>query len=108
MLKPNGRGSDLMKTHFIGGGSTEITVDSGAEESGRGVSMSLGVGTTIWDRFGVGGEVGDEESAEEEVPEGVEPERIKLQEDGEVVKKIGDPKLPTEQEVKEHYEMGHA
>eukprot|EP00973_Karenia_brevis_P069300 9636305-Karenia_brevis.AAC.1 len=33
MLKANGRGSYLMKVDFIGGGSTEITVDSGAEES---------------------------------------------------------------------------
>eukprot|EP00973_Karenia_brevis_P014156 1925846-Karenia_brevis.AAC.1 len=39
---------------------------------------------------------------------GEDPERIRLQEDGEVVKKIGDLKLPGEQEVEEHYELGHA
>eukprot|EP00973_Karenia_brevis_P050669 7037633-Karenia_brevis.AAC.1 len=33
MLKPNGRGSYLMKVNFVGGGPTEITVESGAEES---------------------------------------------------------------------------
>eukprot|EP00973_Karenia_brevis_P040256 5560701-Karenia_brevis.AAC.1 len=56
------------------------------------------LGPVMWDKFGVGGEVEDEASGGEEVPEGVEPERIKLQEDGEVVKKIGDPMLPFEQE----------
>eukprot|EP00973_Karenia_brevis_P062049 8628423-Karenia_brevis.AAC.1 len=45
-------------------------------------------------------------SGREELPEGVEPERLRLQEEGEVVKKIVDPMLPTEQEVKEHYEIG--
>eukprot|EP00973_Karenia_brevis_P019789 2713384-Karenia_brevis.AAC.1 len=35
MLKPNGRGSDLMKINFVGGWSTEIIVDSGAKESVR-------------------------------------------------------------------------
>eukprot|EP00973_Karenia_brevis_P062632 8708807-Karenia_brevis.AAC.1 len=44
----------------------------------------------------------------EEEPEGIEPERVELQEDGECVEKIGDPMLPSEQEVKEHYEMGHS
>ena len=33
MLKPNGRGSYLMEVCFVGGGRTEITVDSGAEEN---------------------------------------------------------------------------
>jgi hypothetical protein len=32
-LKPNGKGSYLMEVCFVGGGRTEITVDSGAEES---------------------------------------------------------------------------
>eukprot|EP00973_Karenia_brevis_P060620 8430855-Karenia_brevis.AAC.1 len=32
-LTPNGRGSYLMKVEFVGGGKTEVTVDSGAEES---------------------------------------------------------------------------
>ena len=32
-LKPNGKGSYLMEVNFVGGGSTQITVDSGAEES---------------------------------------------------------------------------
>eukprot|EP00973_Karenia_brevis_P063081 8770652-Karenia_brevis.AAC.1 len=31
-LKPNGRGSYLMHVQFVGGESTEIIVDSGAEE----------------------------------------------------------------------------
>eukprot|EP00973_Karenia_brevis_P037228 5133116-Karenia_brevis.AAC.1 len=33
MLRSNGRGSYVIKVDFIGGGPTEITVDSGAEES---------------------------------------------------------------------------
>eukprot|EP00973_Karenia_brevis_P014673 2001664-Karenia_brevis.AAC.1 len=38
----------------------------------------------------------------------VEGERLKLAEDGEHMKKILDPSLSTEQEVKEHHEMGHS
>eukprot|EP00973_Karenia_brevis_P022292 3067518-Karenia_brevis.AAC.1 len=52
-----------------------------------------------------------EENEEEEVKiqeEGVETERLKLAEDSENVEKIFDPCLPTEAEIKEHYEMGHA
>eukprot|EP00973_Karenia_brevis_P072234 10035655-Karenia_brevis.AAC.1 len=53
----------------------------------------------VWDKYGVGGGVEEEEESEgEELPEGVEPERLRLQENGEVVKKIVDPMLPTEQE----------
>jgi hypothetical protein len=33
MLTPNGRGSYLMEVNFVGGGKTQITVDSGAEEN---------------------------------------------------------------------------
>ena len=33
MLKPNGRGSYLMKVCFLNGEETEIVVDSGAEEN---------------------------------------------------------------------------
>ena len=33
MLKANGKGSYLMEVCFVGGGKTEITVDSGAEEN---------------------------------------------------------------------------
>eukprot|EP00973_Karenia_brevis_P038942 5376048-Karenia_brevis.AAC.1 len=33
MMIPNGRGSYVLKVDFAGGGPTEITVDSGAEES---------------------------------------------------------------------------
>eukprot|EP00973_Karenia_brevis_P040878 5656406-Karenia_brevis.AAC.1 len=51
----------------------------------------------------------DEEGAEIEIQEeGVEVERLRLQEDSENVKKILDPCLPTEAKIKEHYEMGHA
>eukprot|EP00973_Karenia_brevis_P069728 9695065-Karenia_brevis.AAC.1 len=55
-------------------------------------------------------DVGEEtEEAEGEIEEeGVETERLRLAEDSENVKKILDPCLPTEQEIKEHYEMGHA
>eukprot|EP00973_Karenia_brevis_P094099 12420726-Karenia_brevis.AAC.1 len=44
MLRPNGWGSYLMRVAFVGGGSTEITADSG----GRRVSVSMGVWTTGW------------------------------------------------------------
>eukprot|EP00973_Karenia_brevis_P033316 4595766-Karenia_brevis.AAC.1 len=33
MLIPNGRGSYMMRVNFVGRGETEVTVDSGAEES---------------------------------------------------------------------------
>ena len=33
MLRPNGKGSYIMDVSFVDGGRTEITVDSGAEES---------------------------------------------------------------------------
>ena len=33
MLRPNGKGSYLMEVLFVGGGTTQITVDSGAEEN---------------------------------------------------------------------------
>ena len=33
MLRRNGKGSYLMEVNFVGGGRTEITVDSGAEEN---------------------------------------------------------------------------
>ena len=33
MLRPNGKGSYMMDVKFVGGGKTEITVDSGAEEN---------------------------------------------------------------------------
>ena len=33
MLKPNGRGSYVMAVSFVGGGQTEITVDTSAEEN---------------------------------------------------------------------------
>eukprot|EP00973_Karenia_brevis_P066587 9258156-Karenia_brevis.AAC.1 len=49
-----------------------------------------------------------EEEGEDVLPEGVEGERLRLAEDGEHTKKILDPSLPAEHEIKEHYEMGHA
>eukprot|EP00973_Karenia_brevis_P012165 1650604-Karenia_brevis.AAC.1 len=60
----------------------------------------------MFDRFGIGGEVEDEDGMEEGI--GEDPERLRLREDGDVVKKIKDPRLPSEEEVKEHFEMGHA
>ena len=33
VLRPNGRGSYIMDVQLVGGGKTEITVDSGAEEN---------------------------------------------------------------------------
>ena len=38
---------------------------------------------------------------------GMDGERISLEEEGEVVKKFKDPKLPTQEEVDKHYVMGH-
>eukprot|EP00973_Karenia_brevis_P086067 11935393-Karenia_brevis.AAC.1 len=52
-----------------------------------------------------------EENEEEELEiqeEGVETERLRLSEDSENVKKNLGPCLPTEAEIKQHYEMGHA
>eukprot|EP00973_Karenia_brevis_P082122 11386426-Karenia_brevis.AAC.1 len=44
MLFPNGRGSYVMRVNFVGGGATEVTADSGAEES----VCPCGLGATIW------------------------------------------------------------
>eukprot|EP00973_Karenia_brevis_P075141 10438961-Karenia_brevis.AAC.1 len=53
----------------------------------------------VWDEHGVGGEVEEEEEGtDEEEVGGEDPERIRLQEDSEAVKKIGDPMLPSDQE----------
>eukprot|EP00973_Karenia_brevis_P078949 10956552-Karenia_brevis.AAC.1 len=60
----------------------------------------------MFDRFGIGGDVENEEEIDEGM--GEDPERLRLREDGDVVKKIKDPRLPSEDEVKEHFEMGHA
>eukprot|EP00973_Karenia_brevis_P057776 8037671-Karenia_brevis.AAC.1 len=60
----------------------------------------------MFDRFGIGGEVEDEDGIDEGV--GEDPERQRLREDGDVVKKIKNPRLPSEEEVREHFEMGHA
>ena len=38
---------------------------------------------------------------------GMDGERISLEEEGEVVKKFKDPKLPTQEEVDKHYVMAH-
>eukprot|EP00973_Karenia_brevis_P095202 12426231-Karenia_brevis.AAC.1 len=38
----------------------------------------------VWDKHGVGGEADGEESGGAELPEGVESERLRLQEEGEV------------------------
>eukprot|EP00973_Karenia_brevis_P038580 5323163-Karenia_brevis.AAC.1 len=56
-------------------------------------------------------EIAEDNEEEDELEiqeEGVETERLRLAEDSENVKKILDPCLPTEAEIKEHYEMGHA
>eukprot|EP00973_Karenia_brevis_P031217 4308407-Karenia_brevis.AAC.1 len=53
-------------------------------------------------------EEGNEEEEVEIEEEGVETERLKLSEDSGNVKKILGPCLPTEAEIEEHYEMGHA
>eukprot|EP00973_Karenia_brevis_P059980 8347362-Karenia_brevis.AAC.1 len=50
----------------------------------------------------------EDENREEDAEEGVEGERLKLSEDSEHMKNILDPSLPKGQEIKEHYEMGHA
>eukprot|EP00973_Karenia_brevis_P093949 12419987-Karenia_brevis.AAC.1 len=56
-------------------------------------------------------EIAEEKEEGEELEiqeEGVETERLRLPADSENVKKILDPCLPTEAEITEHYEMGHA
>eukprot|EP00973_Karenia_brevis_P012667 1718569-Karenia_brevis.AAC.1 len=44
------------------------------------------VNPVAWDRCGVGGEVEEEEEMDEE--EGEDPERLRLREDGEMIKRI--------------------
>ena len=55
------------------------------------------------------GEVSDEE-VEVLSPDGlpgVEGKRLKLEKEVEVIRKVVDPKLPSEKEVEDHYLMGH-
>ena len=47
------------------------------------------------------------ESDRESLGEGEEGERIGLEEEGEFVRKMLDPKLPTQEEVDKHWTMGH-
>eukprot|EP00973_Karenia_brevis_P025640 3537361-Karenia_brevis.AAC.1 len=58
------------------------------------------VNPVVWDRYGVGGEVEEEEEMGEDG--GEDSERLRLREDGEMIKKTNDSMLPSEQEVKEH------
>ena len=62
---------------------------------------------------------GDEEIPSDSDPEsstegpregvvGVEGERIKAQKEGRFVRRVLDPRVPSEREVKEHEEMNHA
>ena len=57
--------------------------------------------------LGVGEDAVDDEENEEEDDSGVEGEKIIIKRDDEVIKKVKDPKLPTEGEVDNHYVMGH-
>ncbi len=43
----------------------------------------------------------------EEDDGGIEGEKLQVKKDDEVIKKLKDPKLPTEEEVDGHYVMGH-
>ena len=51
-------------------------------------------------------EIGDED-ADEIDDSGMDGERISLEDEGVVVKKVKDPKLPIQLEVDKHYVMGH-
>ena len=48
-------------------------------------------------------EVKHEESDEESDVEGIRGERLRLPKDNEFVMKLRDPRLPTQEEVEEHY-----
>ena len=49
-----------------------------------------------------------EESSDEEIEvEGVPGERLRLPKENEFVRKLRDPRLPTQEEVDEHYVRGH-
>ena len=53
----------------------------------------------------VDGDSGDE--VEGGLPEGVSGERFKAEEEDEFVRKVLDPKLPSEEEVERHFVSGH-
>ncbi len=48
-------------------------------------------------------ELSDEENADEEDDSGMEGEKIMVKRDDEVIKKLKDPKLPTVEELDNHY-----
>eukprot|EP00973_Karenia_brevis_P088703 12301151-Karenia_brevis.AAC.1 len=90
MMIPNGRGLYVLKVNFVGGGPTEV----GQRESVR--PWSREVNPVVFDKFGIGGDMEDEDEIDEGL--GEDPERLKLREDGDVVQKTEDPKLPSEEE----------
>ena len=52
-------------------------------------------------------EIKEESSDEEPEVEGVPGERLRLPKENEFVRKLRDPRLPTQEEVDEHYVRGH-
>ena len=54
-------------------------------------------------------DIGDQAIQEEDVvgDHGEIGERLKLEDEGEFVRGVGDPKLPSQKEVDEHYVRGH-
>ena len=55
----------------------------------------------------VRGLAADEEEVAEEMAEDEDPERVGLEAEDEVIRKLVDPKLPTKEEVERHHLMGH-
>ena len=55
----------------------------------------------------VGDDAVDDDDELEVDDSGIEGERLVIKKDDEVVKKVKDPKLPTSEEVEDHYVMGH-
>eukprot|EP00973_Karenia_brevis_P079882 11084006-Karenia_brevis.AAC.1 len=49
----------------------------------------------------------EEDEEDVELPDGVETRRIALPKEEEFLKKIGDPRMPGQEEIRHHYEMGH-
>ena len=64
-------------------------------------------GTGSADQEAAAEEVAEEDYEVEDLPEGVPAERIGLEREDTVVRTMQDPKLPTKEEVKEHYESAH-
>ena len=68
--------------------------------------MSISPLSRVNEDLDAGDEDADDEGMEG-LPEGIEGERVGIEKEGDFVRNLGDPKLPSPKEVEEHRARGH-